>query len=202
MNQAFFDPASGQIWMTVGGQLQPYQPGTLTASFEAGGMVAIRRIIGGGLLAMADASTFVDCDGHPFADAAAALAYLQGEFARRPAVPDLVSPYVAAADLGGHRVVCAVPGGVDLASSDDAESAGAVIGLTTAAAAAGTPVPVVTHGPVTEPSWSFAIGPVYLGRDGLLIQDPPATGCVLRIGRATAPTVLLVDLDEPYFLAA
>ncbi|MCX4195971.1 hypothetical protein OMR07_10540 [Methylobacterium organophilum] len=202
MNQAFFDPPSGQVWMTVGGQLQPYAPGTLAAILEASGMIAVRRIVGGGLLAMADASTFVDCDGAPFTDTAAALAYLQGELARRPAVPDLVTSYTARADLGGHRVVCAVPGGVDLASSDDAESASAVIGLTTAAAAAGSPVSVVTHGPVVEPSWSFAIGPVYLGRDGLLTQDPPTAGCVLRIGRATAPTVLLVDLDEPYFLAA
>ncbi len=70
--------------MTVGGQLQPYAPGTLAATLEDGGMIAVRRIMGGGLLAMADASTFVDCDGSPFADGAAALAYLQGEFARRP----------------------------------------------------------------------------------------------------------------------
>lgn len=79
--------------MTVGGQLQPYAPGTLAATLEDGGMIAVRRIMGGGLLAMADASTFVDCDGSPFADGAAALAYLQGEFARRPSgAPGLRGP--------------------------------------------------------------------------------------------------------------
>lgn len=188
--------------LVIEGALQTYAPRTLVAVLDGDQIMVRLKVRATNEFGPASYTAITDATGAGFADGAAALAYLQGEFARRPAIPDLVSPYVAAADLGGHRVVCAVPGGVDLASSDAADSAGAVIGLTTAAAAAGTPVSVVTHGPVVEPSWSFVIGPVYLGLDGLLTQDPPTTGCVLRIGRATAPTVLLVDLDEPYFLAA
>ncbi|MFB0493002.1 hypothetical protein ABIE45_005588 [Methylobacterium sp. OAE515] len=86
MNQAFYDPASGQVWMTVGGQLQPYAPATLVAAIEAGRMISVRRIVGGGLLAMADASTFVDCDGTAIGDGPAVVAYLNGEFSREPAV--------------------------------------------------------------------------------------------------------------------
>jgi hypothetical protein len=84
VNQAFYDPSSGQVWMTVGGQLQPYAPNTLVAAIEAGGMISVRRVIGGGLLAMADASTFVDCDGSAIGAGPAVVAYLNGEFGRRP----------------------------------------------------------------------------------------------------------------------
>lgn len=188
--------------LVIEGALQTYAPRTLMAVLDGDQIMVRLKVNLRNEFGPAPYTEIEDASGAGFADGAAALAYLQGEFARRPAVPDLVSLHVAAADLGGHRVVCAVPGGVDLASSDDSDSAGAVIGLTTAAAAAGVPVSVVTHGPVVEPSWSFAIGPVYLGRNGMLTQDPPVAGCVLRVGRATAPTVLFVDLDEPYFLAA
>lgn len=188
--------------LVIEGALQTYAPRTLMAVLDGDQIMIRLKVNSRNEFGPAPYTAIHDATGAGFADGAAALAYLQGEFARRPAVPDLVSPYIARADLGGHRVVCAVPGGVNLASSDDADTAGAAIGVTTAAAAAGAPVPVVTHGPVVEPSWSFAIGPVYLGRDGLLTQEAPTAGCVLRIGRATAPTVLLVEIDEPFFLAA
>jgi len=188
--------------LVIEGAPQTYAPRTLTALLDGDTIMVRLKVNSRNEFGPASYATITDASGAGFADGLTALTYLQGEFDRRPAVADLTSPYVAAADLGGHRVVCAVPGGVDLASCDDEDSVSAVIGLTTAAADAGSPVSVVTHGPVVEPSWSFAIGPVYLGLDGLLTQDPPITGCVLRIGRATAPTVLLVDLDEPYFLAA
>ncbi|MFB0491934.1 hypothetical protein ABIE45_004520 [Methylobacterium sp. OAE515] len=196
MTAVFFDTNA----LYIEGYRDSFTAGSLTADFTAIG-VGIRVLHGADYIVNDAWENYARLDGSAFASADELMAYLLSEFQKRRLINLLSDPYIAAADLGGHRVVCAVPGGVDLASSDDAERAGAVIGLTTAAAVAGTAIPVVTHGPVAEPSWSFALGPVFLGLDGLLTQDPPATGCVLRIGRATAPTVLLVDLDEPYFLA-
>jgi len=197
MPVVFFDTNA----LYIQGYRDSFTAGSLTADFTGIG-VGIRVLHGSDYLVNDVWTNYTRLDGSAFASPDELMAYLLSEFSKRRLISILSDPYVAAADLGGHRVVCAVPGGVGLASSDDADRACAVIGLTTAAAVAGAAVPVVTYGPVIEPSWSFALGPVFLGLDGLLTQDPPATGCVLRIGRATAPTVLLVDLDEPYFLAA
>lgn len=197
MATVFFDTNA----LYIEGYRDSFTAGSLTADFTSIG-VGVRVLHGSDYLVNDAWQNYTRQDKSGFASAGELMAYLTAQFAMRRPIDTLSDPYTAAADLGGHRVVCAVPGGVNLASSDDMNNAAAAVGLTIAAASAGDPVPVVTHGHVVEPSWSFEIGPVYLGLAGLLTQDPPVTGCVLRVGRATAPTVLLVDLDEPYFLAA
>jgi hypothetical protein len=136
-------------------------------------------------------------------DMVGALAYLQSEFSKNRVIQTMTGIFTAASDLGGHRVVrVSTPDAVNLATCADPECASAPVGVTLGAAVAGSSILVATAGLVVEPSWTFDLGPVYLGLGGALTQIVPASGFILRIGTAIAPTRLMVELDEPYFLAA
>lgn len=104
---------------------------------------------------------------------------------------------VAGEDLSGHRMVRIESGSAWYASNADQSHAGKVAGITTGAAVATDPVSVQTQGLMTEPSWSWTPGPVYLGADGALTQTPPTSGFLLIVGRAIDTTKLLIGIQTP-----
>jgi hypothetical protein len=100
---------------------------------------------------------------------------------------------IAETDVSGHRAVAAsADGRISHVGKDDAD-ASYVIGITTSAALAGLETNLVTIGEVTESSWNWAPGPVWLDVDGQLTQSVPVTGTLVRIGMATASTKLNVN---------
>lgn len=117
----------------------------------------------------------------------------------------VTASYIAATAVGGHRMVLITTGGVTYASNDTLAHLGRVIGMTTAAANVGDPVPVQAIGELTEPSWNWDTGkPVYLGMNGLLTQAQPVAGAALFsqiVGFPVSTTTLYVTLREPVLLA-
>jgi len=103
-------------------------------------------------------------------------------------------------DLSGHRVVKAVFGGADYASSDNAADANTVVGLTVGAAAQGQPIKIQAEGEITEPSWNWVEGPVFNGINGLLTQTEPSAGYSLIVGIAIDATTILILLKQPIIL--
>ena len=104
---------------------------------------------------------------------------------------------VAGENLSGNRVV-RINGADAFLADKDAVEASHAIGLTTGAALISTSTTIQTDGVMTEGSWSWAVGPVWLGAAGLPTQTPPTTGALVRIGTAIAPTKLVI---LPVFLA-
>ena len=107
------------------------------------------------------------------------------------ASPDQVIK-TASVDLNGHRAVAVSGAGLVYADSSNQAHIGLVIGITTGAVLAGQSVNVLTAGEVTEPTWSWSLGNVYVGVNGLLTQTAPTVGFIQIIGIATSPTTLLV----------
>lgn len=103
----------------------------------------------------------------------------------------------AATVLSGHRVVTpAADGTLGYASNDNLAHLAAPLWVTIGAVASGAPVDALMFGPMTEPSWSWTPGPVYLGVNGVLTQTAPAAPAALflaQVGVATSPTSLVVD---------
>lgn len=99
--------------------------------------------------------------------------------------------------LSGHRLVTRQPDGTLIyADNTTIDHATAPFWLTLAAASAGASVAVQSSGIVTEPSWSWALGPLYLGANGLLTQLPPtAPGAAFsaQVGYATSATAIVLD---------
>jgi len=105
---------------------------------------------------------------------------------------------IASTSIGGHRVVIASgSSGAAIADKDTPDHMHRVIGITKGAANSGSQVEIAGAGEMTEPSWSWSVGPVWLGSNGLMTQTPPTTGFLLMIGTAIAPTVLMIKIGAP-----
>ena len=94
--------------------------------------------------------------------------------------------------LSGHRVVTITSDSqLTYASNDMAWQLEVPLWLTLGAFADGATGLVLAYGPVVEPSWSWTPGPLYLGTNGLLTQDPPQPPEALfsvQVGYATSQT--------------
>lgn len=103
----------------------------------------------------------------------------------------------AGESLGGHRAVRIATGNLAVyASASQPSTVSSVVGITSGAAALGDTVLVLLDGSrVAEPSWAWAVGPVYLGENGLLTQTLPSVGAVKEIGVALSATELLVRIQ-------
>lgn len=72
-----------------------------------------------------------------------------------------------------------------------------VLGVTVTAANSGSPVQVRTIGIMTDNSWNWTKGPIYLGSNGALTQIAPTGGLVVaQIGRALSTTIIYIDVDQ------
>lgn len=107
--------------------------------------------------------------------------------------------FVASADqaIGGHRVVRSTATGCDYADSSNLTHLGKVIGMTNEATSSGNLVKIWPAGKITDPSFNFDLGPVYLSTNGLLTQTPPTTGFIQQIGVALSQTTILVQILNP-----
>ena len=106
----------------------------------------------------------------------------------------------AAQAISGHKAVYAAADGLRLA--DNAALATAdVLGITTGAAAAGELATVQVKDLLTEPSWAWLPGPVYLGSSGALTQLPPGSGAQTEVATAMTATALLVRVFSPIVLS-
>lgn len=104
----------------------------------------------------------------------------------------------AAAALSGHRAVYRRADGlIDYADAANLAHISTAIGITTGAAASGSPVTVMMLGEMTEGSWSWtAPGLIFLGTNGLLTQavpSAPGSEFLAVLGYAVSPTRMYVD---------
>lgn len=103
----------------------------------------------------------------------------------------------AAITLSGHRVVTPdFDGTLRYATNDNEADLAAPLWVTTGAAAPGDAVSALAFGSLTEPTWNWVPGPVYLGTNGQLTQTPPVApdaAFIAQVGIATSPTSLFVD---------
>lgn len=102
--------------------------------------------------------------------------------------------------LSGHRVVY-IGNGNALYASSDGTGVTAIAGITTGAASAGAPATIQFGGGMSDPSWNWSPGPIWLELNGLLTQTAPASGAIVPIGTATGATRLRIELEAPIFLA-
>lgn len=104
-------------------------------------------------------------------------------------------------NVGGNRAVKAAIGGVEYPDRATLTDGPVVLGLTNAAALLGASVRVQYAGVMTEVTWAWAIGPVFVADNGNLTQAPTAASWLRQIGVAIAPTKIEIDLQPTIALA-
>ena len=109
---------------------------------------------------------------------------------------------LASVSLSGHRAVISTGAGAAYASADVLEHSRLILGVTTGAAAQGSPVTIQVTDEIEEGSWSWEPGPVFLGLSGQLVQPAPTgVAFVRQVGVALTATRLLVTPMPPITLA-
>jgi len=102
----------------------------------------------------------------------------------------------AGVSLSALRAVTSNSNGEAVYASNDTLANAQVIGITSNAASAGAGVTIKTSGILTDASWSWTKGTVYLGTNGQLTQTTPSGGAyIVHIGRALTATTLQIDVD-------
>ena len=102
---------------------------------------------------------------------------------------------VAGEALSGQKVVRCVDGELFYASADDATHLGKVVGITTMAAILGDPVDIRTVGYMTDPSFNFVDGPIYLGLNGALTQSYDVGAFMQQVATQLSATEIFVTIN-------
>lgn len=105
--------------------------------------------------------------------------------------------YTAATALSALRAVTLDNLGQAIYATNTTLANAQVLGVTVTAANAGSPVLVRTIGIMTDNSWNWTKGPIYLGSNGAITQSAPTGGLVVaQIGRALSTTIIYIDVDQ------
>lgn len=103
-----------------------------------------------------------------------------------------VPQFTAGENLSGHRAIRLSGGQAFYCDAATLAHAGTAIGITIGAALSGALVDAQTFGNISEPSWNFVNGPVYVGTNGALTQTPVGL-FVQQIGVAGDTTELNIN---------
>lgn len=103
--------------------------------------------------------------------------------------------------LSALRVVRDTGDGSHVGLASPTSAIGVIGVLLTAAGAAEQPVTVIEFGEMTDGSWSWAQGPLWVGVAGVLTQTPPLAGTLLQVAEALSPTRILVLIRAPLIRA-
>jgi hypothetical protein len=114
-----------------------------------------------------------------------------------------VEIFDAGETLGGNRAVKVHSDNrAYYVSASTPTDIGKACGITTGATTIGSSATIQRFGLMTEPSWTWVPGPVYVGVNGALTQTPPASGFVQAIGEAITATSLFIQPWPAIQLAA
>jgi len=109
---------------------------------------------------------------------------------------------VAGEILGGNRgVTIGSNGKAYYADNTIVAHANKVLGVTKGSAILDANVDIQTYGVMVEPSWNWDLAKmIFIGPNGTLVQDMPASGFALVVGWPLSTTSMMIDIDKPIIL--
>lgn len=110
---------------------------------------------------------------------------------------DISQIHEAGENLSGHRAIRVAAGLAYYCDGTNSAHTGLCIGITAGAATAGDDATVQTVGLMTEPSWTWTEGPVFVGASGILTQSLSGLAFIQQVGIATSATTLDINPQLP-----
>ena len=86
------------------------------------------------------------------------------------------------------------------AEPDELEHVSHIAGITLDGTSSARPVRIQYVGPITDSSWNFTIGRIWLGAGGSLTQAPPESGYDVLIGHAVSKTTMYINIQDYIYL--
>lgn len=100
---------------------------------------------------------------------------------------------IASEDIGGHRVVLIFNNQATYANNIN--NYNGQLAITNSATNTGNSLNAYVSGTITESTWNFTTGNVYLSTNGLLTQTFPSVGSVIKIGSAISQTSININFQ-------
>jgi len=103
---------------------------------------------------------------------------------------------VASTSLSALRCITTDSSGLAKYATPDSLANAVVIGISTTSASTGQNITIKTSGQITDASWNWTKGAIYLGANGSLTQTAPTGGSiVVHVAKAITATTLIIDID-------
>ncbi len=103
---------------------------------------------------------------------------------------------VASTSLSALRCITTDSSGLAKYATPDSLANAVVIGISTTAASTGQNITIKTSGQITDASWNWTKGAIYLGANGTLTQTAPSGGSIIvHVAKAITATTLIIDID-------
>lgn len=103
---------------------------------------------------------------------------------------------VASTALSALRCITTNASGLAKYATPDTLANATVIGISSTAADAGANITIKTSGQMTDASWSWTKGAIYLGSNGTLTQTAPSGGSIIvHVAKAITATTIIIDVD-------
>jgi hypothetical protein len=103
---------------------------------------------------------------------------------------------VASTSLSALRCITTDSSGLAKYATPDSLANAVVIGISITSASTGQNITIKTSGQITDASWNWTKGAIYLGANGTLTQTAPTGGSiVVHVAKAITATTLIIDID-------
>jgi len=103
---------------------------------------------------------------------------------------------VASTSLSALRCITTDSSGLAKYATPDSLANAVVIGISTTSASTGQNITIKTSGQITDASWNWTKGAIYLGANGSLTQTAPTGGSIIvHVAKAITATTLIIDID-------
>jgi hypothetical protein len=103
---------------------------------------------------------------------------------------------VAGESISALRCITTNGSGQAVYATPDTLANAVVIGVSTTSGSSGETITVKTTGELSDASWSWTKGAIYLGANGVLTQTAPSGGSiVVHVAKAITATKILIDID-------
>jgi len=103
---------------------------------------------------------------------------------------------VASTSLSALRCITTDGSGLAKYATPDTLANSVVIGISTTSASTGQNITIKTSGQITDASWNWTKGAIYLGANGALTQTAPTGGSIIvHVAKAITATTLIIDID-------
>ncbi len=103
---------------------------------------------------------------------------------------------VASTSLSALRCITTDSSGLAKYATPDTLANSVVIGISTTSATSGQNITIKTSGQITDASWNWTKGAIYLGANGALTQTAPTGGSIIvHVAKAITATTLIIDID-------
>ena len=103
---------------------------------------------------------------------------------------------VASTSLSALRCITTDGSGLAKYATPDSIANAVVIGISTTSASTGQNITIKTSGQITDASWNWTKGAIYLGANGALTQTAPTGGdIIVHVAKAITATTLIIDID-------